>query len=66
VNPAATEPNANYRALMQEIVKFFRTGTPSVASSESLEVLAFMEAADISKRRNGAPVTLQEVMEEVK
>ena len=66
-NPAEKEPpNANYRALVEEIVKFFRTGAPPVANSESLEVLAFMEAADLSKRRNGAPVTLREVMEDGK
>jgi len=48
---------------MEEIIQFFRTGKPPVDPDESLEVLAFMEAADISKQRNGAPVSLKEVMD---
>ena len=63
-NPAEKEPaGANYRALMEEIVRFFETGKPPLQPEESLEVLAFMEAADISKQRNGAPVLLKEVTE---
>ena len=57
---------SDYRNLVVEIVKFFQTGIAPVPSAESLEVLAFMEAADLSKRRNGAPVTLREVMEDGK
>ena len=63
-NPGEKEPTgSNYRAQMEEIVQFFRTGKPPVDPEESLEVLAFMEAADISKQRNGAPVSLKEVTE---
>ena len=42
-------------------MEFFRTGRPPIAPDESLEVLAFMEAADRSKERNGAPVVLEAV-----
>ena len=45
-----------YRPLIVEIVKFFRTKQPPVAEKETLELYAFMEAADESKRRNGEPV----------
>jgi hypothetical protein len=45
-----------------EIVKFFKTGKPPVSPAETLEIYAFMEAADESKRRDGAPVTIAEVM----
>ncbi len=63
-NSAEKEPTgSNYRALMEEIIQFFRTGKSPVDPDESLEVLAFMEAADISKQRNGAPVSLKEVMD---
>ena len=48
-----------YRPLVEEIVKFFQTGKPPVSTEESLEVVAFMEAADRSKERNGAPVALE-------
>lgn len=46
----------DYRALVVEIVKFFKTGESPVAVDEMLEVLAFMEAADASKAQGGAPV----------
>ena len=47
---------------MVEIVKFFKTGKPPVTAEETLEILAFMEAADESKRQGGAPVSLESVM----
>ena len=36
-------------ALVIEIAKFFRTGQPPVSAAETLEIYAFMEAADESK-----------------
>jgi len=51
-----------YRPLLFEIAKFFRTRIPPVNPEESLEIIAFMEAADKSKTRGGAPVKLNEVM----
>ena len=51
-----------YQPLVAEIVKVFRTGKPPVSPEETLEIYAFMEAADESKRRDGAVVTLAEVM----
>lgn len=51
-----------YAPLMVEIVRFFNTRRPPVAARESIEILAFMEAADESKRRGGATVTLAEVL----
>lgn len=53
--------DSGYRPIVEEIVKFFQTGKPPVAPEESLEVLAFMEAADRSKQRNGAPVPLETI-----
>lgn len=51
-----------YAPLVVDIVKFFRTGEPPVSAAETLEIYAFMEAADESKRRDGAEVTLAEVL----
>jgi predicted dehydrogenase len=51
-----------YEPLLVEIGKFFRTGKAPVSLHETLEILAFMEAADESKRQGGAPVTLDSVM----
>jgi predicted dehydrogenase len=52
-----------YEPLVVEICKFFKTGKPPVSAEETLELFAFMEAADESKRRHGAPVTLASVLE---
>lgn len=52
-----------YEPLLVEIVKFFKTGKVPVSEAETLEILAFMEAADESKRQGGGPVTLESVME---
>jgi WD40 repeat protein len=51
-----------YDPLLFEIIKFARTGQPPVSEAETLEIYAFMEAADESKRQNGASVTLESVM----
>ncbi len=51
-----------YEPLIVEIVKFFKTGKPPVSEAETLEIFAFMEAADESKRQGGGPVTLESVM----
>ncbi len=51
-----------YEPLVVEICKFFVSGEPPVTAEETLEIYAFMEAADESKRRGGAPVTLESVM----
>lgn len=51
-----------YRPLVVEIVKFFKTGKVPVSPEETLEIYAFMEAADESKRQGGAEVTLASVL----
>ena len=52
-----------YEPLIVEIVKFFKTGKAPVSPEETLEIFAFMEAADQSKREGGCPVTLKSVMD---
>ena len=52
-----------YKPLVVEIARFFRSGRPPVSAEETLEILAFMEAADASKRADGAPVSIQSVIE---
>jgi hypothetical protein len=53
---------SDYRGLLVEIVKFFQTGVPPVQPDETLEIMAFMEAAELSKARGGAPVSMADVM----
>jgi len=53
---------AGYKPLVVDIVKFFKTKEPPVAEAETLEIYAFMEAADESKRQGGVPVKLADVL----
>jgi predicted dehydrogenase len=55
-----------YEPLLVEIVKFFKTGKPPVSEAETLEIFAFMEAADESKRQGGKPVTLESMMQKAR
>jgi hypothetical protein len=52
----------NYEDLCREIAAFFKTGKPPVHSAETIEIMAFMEAADRSKMKGGASVSLAEVL----
>jgi len=52
----------HYAPLVVEIVKFFQTGKSPVPVEETIELFAFMTAADESKRLGGKPVTLAEVL----
>lgn len=54
--------SGGYEPLLKEICKFFKTGTAPVSPEETLDLFAFMEAADESKRKGGAPVTIESVM----
>lgn len=55
-----------YERLLQRIVQFFEMGIAPVASAETLELYAFMSAADLSKKRNGKSVSLKEVYAKAK
>ena len=52
----------SYAPLVREIMGFFQTGIAPVSAEETLEIFAFMEAADESKRRGGAAVKLSDVV----
>jgi hypothetical protein len=51
-----------YRPLIVEIVKFFRTKQVPIEPAETIELYAFMEAADESKRQGGAEVKMADVL----
>ena len=55
INRGATD----YRPLVVEIVKFFQTGKPPVSPEETLEIFAFMDAAQKSKEQGGKPIRVQ-------
>jgi len=53
-----------YEPLVDEVIKFFKTGKAPVPAAETVEIFAFMSAADESKARDGAAVSLSEVIKE--
>ncbi len=50
-----------YEGLERAIAEFFQTGRPPVDSAETLEIFEFMTAAQLSKERDGADVSLAEL-----
>ncbi|MBM3831674.1 MAG: gfo/Idh/MocA family oxidoreductase [Verrucomicrobia bacterium] len=58
--PAAR--GGGYEELCKEIGRFFKSGKSPVSPEETIEIFAFMEAADESKRQGGKPVSLHEVL----
>jgi len=52
-----------YEPLVVEITNFFRTGDVPIAPEETIEIFAFMQAAEESKFRNGEPVEIAEILD---
>jgi hypothetical protein len=50
---------SSYVPMLREIVKFFQTGKPPVPNEETLEIFAFMDAAQRSKEAGGKPTPLR-------
>jgi hypothetical protein len=59
---AEQKGDGNYTPLVREMMKFFQTGVSPVPNEETIEIYAFMEAADESKREGGKPVKISGVM----
>lgn len=51
-----------YRHVVVAIADFFRSGKTPVSQNETIEIYAFMEAADESRRQGGIPVSLSDVL----
>lgn len=51
-------PDFSYVLLIGQIMEFFKTGKPPVANEETLEIMAFMDAAEKSRQQGGKPVPL--------
>jgi predicted dehydrogenase len=51
----------SYRPLLVEIAKFMQTRVPPVSADETLEIFAFMQAAELSKQQGGAEIPLSRV-----
>lgn len=59
---AEQKGSGDYAPMLREVIKFFQTGVAPVSPEETLNLFAFMEAADESKRQGGAPVKIADVM----
>ena len=57
ISPAKS--HTDYEGLVREIVKFFGTGKPPVLNADTLEIFAFMDAAQRSKEAGGRPEKLK-------
>jgi predicted dehydrogenase len=55
-------PAKGLKSLLVEITQFFQSGKPPVCAEETLEIYAFMESADESKRKGGAAVKISDVL----
>lgn len=58
----ALGPYGGYDPLLLEIINYFETGKVPVSPEETMEIFAFMTAADESKAQGGRPVDMQEVL----
>ncbi|MCE5345157.1 MAG: Gfo/Idh/MocA family oxidoreductase [Bacteroidales bacterium] len=56
----------DYNTLLIKIIEFFNTGKVPVPAEDTLEIFAFMEAAQVSKLKKGASVDIESVMAKAK
>ncbi len=61
-----TNPHPGYEQAVNTMCEFFETGKPPVSREETIEIFAFMEAADASKKAGGKPVKLADIIERAK
>jgi Oxidoreductase family, NAD-binding Rossmann fold len=54
-----SEPKHSYTPLIREFVKFFESGVPPVPNDVTLELFAFLDAAQRSKDAGGRPTRLR-------
>lgn len=49
-----------YKDLLKEVLQFFKTGEEPISREETLEIFTFMRAANLSAKRGGERVTMEE------
>jgi predicted dehydrogenase len=57
---------SSYDPLVKAIALFFATGQPPIPQDETVEIYAFMSAADRSRAQSGKPVLVAEVLAEAR
>lgn len=59
---ASLGPFSTYDPLLKQIIDFFDTGTPPVSETETMEIFSFMHAADLSRKKNGESINLNNLI----
>jgi hypothetical protein len=59
VKQSTPRGQSDYRPLLVKVIEFFKGAPPPVAEAETLEIFAFMDAAQRSRQQNGARVPLR-------
>lgn len=54
----STGTYSGYEPLLEEVLKFFKTGVSPIPEKETLEIFTFIEAADISKNKGGKIIAM--------
>ncbi|MGL4551020.1 MAG: Gfo/Idh/MocA family protein [Gemmataceae bacterium] len=62
----AEDKGGNYNGLVKAIAVFLRDGKPPVSAEETTELVAYMVAAEESKKAGGKPVTIESVMKQAR
>jgi len=65
-NIAVVGPYRGYNPLLVKVVEFFEDGVVPVLAEETLEIFAFMQAAEKSKELGGIPVETAPLMKEAR
>jgi hypothetical protein len=63
---ATATSSGGYRELCEQIGRFFKTGVAPVDAETTIEIFAFMEAADESRRQGGHPVSIADVLDQAR
>ena len=59
-------PFGGYNPLLSQIIQFFESGISPINAQETLEIVAFTEAADVSKNNGGVTVDLVDFIEKAR
>ncbi|NII28472.1 Gfo/Idh/MocA family oxidoreductase [Pseudoflavitalea sp. X16] len=60
----ATYGGYSYERILHKIIDFFETGISPVPAAATLEICAFIEAAQKSKLKGGKPIQMQEIFKQ--
>jgi predicted dehydrogenase len=63
---SSLEEEHGYNPLLIKIIEFFKTGIVPVTANETIEIFAFMAAAEESKFKKGTAVDIEEVLQKAK